>query len=840
MGIFEDLVNKNNDFEKPTKLEEIFSSLNQVPGYDYPRAVQSNFFREWFPRRDEKDLIGVLGTGTGKTLLGLLVLQSYLNDDSGPCLYLCPTKQLVKQTVKEAHNFGVSVVSAVNSELPIEFINSEAILVTTFDKLFNGQSKFGFNTADYQKIGGLVVDDAHVAINRVRQACTTSISREDERYNAILDLYNASLDFESPSKLDSIKNNEFSHSAMKVPYWAVDDNLPQLLKIIDTIESSDNIQKPFLLESKNLLDVFISYKEISIRPQYSPVNLIPSFSEAKHRLFLSATFTDAGNFISELGIDKNSITNPIKINSLDDTGQKWIMNFSRLAPSIKPDLMRDFFKKISQKYEENVLVLTPSNYQANLWKDTEAKVYSADNLSDLTKDLETNKPMIAVLANKYDGINLPGNLCHITVIDETPNPVSIADMANKQRLPHSESTNAPIIHEIEQGMGRAVRSKADYSLIFLMGTGLSNYIYTNDDLLSVETKAQWEFSRKITDEIRTKYTEINDQFKQIYSIISGVIKQETKWTDLYKSAVSKGFSSMLLKNLTPKINYFDCVNNAWILAQQGQYKGAVSQLQENLDNLDGSAKAVTYENMARYVYKYSKQEAFDLQLKAHRMETHLFKTTNTLYEKHTLGKSEQGKACLTYIKSIGIKDSNELATYIESINNKLRYSPEADEQEFRLAIENLGSILGCDSSQPEAEAHFRNGSPDNLWIFKGSGLVIEDKNNAIDDKISRDDIQQIDGSSAWFSNTYKVPLLSIIFHRSNIMAPDANTVLDIDVVSAKKFQKLKSNISKLAQIINQLPFGDLTADRLMKAFKDTNLLIVNFKSQYCVKAKHQV
>ena len=61
-----------------------------------------------------------------------------------------------------------------------------------------------------------------------------------------------------------------------------------------------------------------------------------------------------------------------------------------------------------------------------------------------------------------------------------PNQNSLADESDTQRIPNSITTISPTIHEIEQGMGRTVRSKSDYSLIFLLGDKLQDcLLYTS-------------------------------------------------------------------------------------------------------------------------------------------------------------------------------------------------------------------------------------------------------------------------------------------------------------------------------------------------------------------------
>ena len=68
-------------------------------------------------RREDKDLILKLHTGQGKTLIGLLILQSKLTENKAPCLYICPNKYLVEQTCLEAEKFGIGYVTINNDNL---------------------------------------------------------------------------------------------------------------------------------------------------------------------------------------------------------------------------------------------------------------------------------------------------------------------------------------------------------------------------------------------------------------------------------------------------------------------------------------------------------------------------------------------------------------------------------------------------------------------------------------------------------------------------------------------------------------------------------------------------
>ncbi|MDY6363438.1 MAG: DEAD/DEAH box helicase family protein [Cyanobacteriota bacterium] len=103
----------------------MYASLDRKASKGELRNVQKIILEKWFTeRKDDKDLIIKLSTGRGKTLIGLLILQSKINSGEGPCLYLCPNNYLVQQTCIEAKNFGIDYCTADN-DLPYEFENGE-------------------------------------------------------------------------------------------------------------------------------------------------------------------------------------------------------------------------------------------------------------------------------------------------------------------------------------------------------------------------------------------------------------------------------------------------------------------------------------------------------------------------------------------------------------------------------------------------------------------------------------------------------------------------------------------------------------------------------------------
>lgn len=55
-----------------------------------------------------------MNTGSGKTLVALLILQSCLNEGVGPALYVVPDKFLVEQVKTQADALGIKVTDTEN------------------------------------------------------------------------------------------------------------------------------------------------------------------------------------------------------------------------------------------------------------------------------------------------------------------------------------------------------------------------------------------------------------------------------------------------------------------------------------------------------------------------------------------------------------------------------------------------------------------------------------------------------------------------------------------------------------------------------------------------------
>ena len=158
---------------------DLYETLDRDSDKGELRRPQIAILKEWHEeRRSKRDVIVKLHTGQGKTLIGLLILQSKLNEDGGPVVYLCPNNFLVNQTCAQAKQFGITYCTAESGELPLEFLDGKAILITSIQKLFNGLTKFRIGPQSIP-VSTILMDDAHACIEAIRDSLRLKIPHEE-------------------------------------------------------------------------------------------------------------------------------------------------------------------------------------------------------------------------------------------------------------------------------------------------------------------------------------------------------------------------------------------------------------------------------------------------------------------------------------------------------------------------------------------------------------------------------------------------------------------------------------------------------------------------------------
>lgn len=133
---------------------------------------QAEALTRWHADRNKEDNAILLNTGAGKSIVGVLIAQSLVNEQIGPVVFACSTIDLVEQTARECQRLGIPFTTRASGEFSDDkFETGKAFCITTYQALFVANTTFSKAKAP----AAVIFDDAHVGERMIRDAFTLSI-----------------------------------------------------------------------------------------------------------------------------------------------------------------------------------------------------------------------------------------------------------------------------------------------------------------------------------------------------------------------------------------------------------------------------------------------------------------------------------------------------------------------------------------------------------------------------------------------------------------------------------------------------------------------------------------
>lgn len=455
---------------------DIFMSLpNKDKSYGYPRDVQTEVWKHWFTLRNEKNLIIKMNTGSGKTVVGLTILQSCLNEGKGPAVYIVPDNYLVAQVCQEAEKLGIRVACdkydasgnrVENGEEDFFFTNKKAILVANIHKLVNGKSIFGLRSSGNIQIGSIIIDDVHACLDSIEQQYTVKISSNHSLYSQIIQKIGQFQEIEDSQDFYDITINQKPDVSKLIPFWIWQTMCEDIYRLISACKEDPItlFNLPLLESNWRTCNCVISAHDIEITPQCIPISKIASFEHAQRRIFMSATLADDSVFISTMGLDKEAVSNIITPEKANDIGDRLILFPKHLNPVLDDNSVKQVLGVLANTY--NVVVIVPSFARIDFWKSLNRQI-PFQVLSARDKNIEEGIASLkqgtftglTVLVNKYDGIDLPDDACRFLVIDGLPAMRSGYDVVTQKMNPFDKRICREHIQKLSKAWG------GEYALI---------------------------------------------------------------------------------------------------------------------------------------------------------------------------------------------------------------------------------------------------------------------------------------------------------------------------------------------------------------------------------------
>lgn len=798
MSIFDDIDIEGEEETIEIDPIEIFNSLTLRGNIENLWTHQSTTLSKWHDQRSSENTLVKLNTGTGKTIIGLLMAQSIVNEQNGKVLYICPNNQLIEQTIEKCEELGINASSYYNGK----WVNKDSFdkgigpCITNYAAVFNGKSIF-----TKFEIDGLILDDSHVAYQVLRSCFTVSITDEKTK-EAILELYRSY--FENSSlkyKFNDIKQAS-SDSPLYIPLFASMEKSDELKGILNTAIGSDGGERVSNLFSyshiRNHLDlcsIFISNKGVEIAPFNIPLSKFNFMSEQTKKIFLTATLPSDIEFTRSFGISDN-------INIIEPEGKLSDAQRLFLFPDSEKYEPEDFLDNFFDDY--NICIISNSSSTAKKWtpeKVTELKKGDGQDVINAFSESEYAERLL--LKARYDGIDLPGSACSVLALDGLPTGSTLYDAFFNQVIKVENIRKSLTSTKVIQSIGRIFRSNTDHGIVIIFGGKYQEWLKDPKNTSSLPELLQKQV--KLSEQINSQV--INSK-SNLTELIDNFFNSTKDWDDFYTKNIKRFDIKQTKSNDTNLVNIYSreykAFNELW--NRNENLAEVYNQLASDCEK-DDQGLSSWYRHIAGSLYVNNNDidsgkpiinVSADFcsalgRLPVATKEESVFRTD--------IIPSRQASLILK-----NLKNKESVIEYLSNIANFLTYGKTKDlTDQSEAAVVKLGQLLGLDAKQ--VDNGVANTGPDTIWLNdnnEGASIELKTGKDTSSKYKKKDDIGQYFDHIQWLSDNYSdYKFYHSILGRKIPVVSEANPPADLRIITIDSFYELARRILNLYQIHNE-------------------------------------
>lgn len=463
---------------------------------------QADVIRDYVSKAlDADDVALELPTGSGKTLVGLLIGEWRRVTRRERVVYLCPTKQLVHQVVEQGTKvFGLRLTGFVGKKADYEpgakgdYQNAETIAVTTYSALFNSNPFF----VDPHVI---ILDDAHTSENYIAAPWTLEITRRDYPglFDTVSGLIAPLLSESEQARLSGEWRDPFDRAWSDViPTVRLEEIEKEIIEILDAGTEGTELAYSwqFIRDHLRACHLFIGTAQLMLRPWIPPTETHAPFAKARQRLYMSATLGQTGDLERVTGREKILRLTPPAMYEKHGVGRRLFLFPERsLARDEAKGVVFDAVRKAGRALFVMPNEATAEELREEVTQTLECPVFDARAIEESKETFLSERQAVAVVANRYDGIDLPKDDCRLLILDSLPRARNLMERFVMERMGASSLLTERITNRIIQAVGRCTRADTDYAVVIALGEELGARLLQPDQrqLFHPEMQAELEF-----------------------------------------------------------------------------------------------------------------------------------------------------------------------------------------------------------------------------------------------------------------------------------------------------------------------------------------------------------
>ena len=345
-----------------------------------------------------------------------------------------------------------------------EYQSADRVAVTTYSSLFNTNPFF--KDADV-----LIVDDAHAAENYISSFWSLCVNRTEhtELHTALRGVVKPLLEPHDLARLsdqqEDIDNREWVD---KIPTSDLSRIAPEVSEVLDVHTPNTELVYPWSIIRDHLTacHLYLSPQDILIRPLIPPTWSHAPFDSPRQRIYMSATLGLGGDLERLMG--RRHIC---RLSTPDGWDRQGVGRRFFLFPGMSLDAEKTVeLRRQLMCQAKRSLVLVPSDRMRDgIAKDIEANIgfatFGAGDIEHSKEPFISADKAAAIVANRYDGIDFPGEECRLLFIEGLPKTTNLQERFLMSRMGANVLFNERIQVRVLQAIGRCTRSLEDYSAV---------------------------------------------------------------------------------------------------------------------------------------------------------------------------------------------------------------------------------------------------------------------------------------------------------------------------------------------------------------------------------------
>lgn len=741
----------------PDTPEALFGELPRTRGgHGALWSHQADILRDYVGYRDKADVALELPTGSGKTLVGLLIAEWRRRFFGHRSVYACPTKQLAHQVWEAAQAQGVPAALFIGRSRDFDdrdlgrYEAAELVAITVYSHVFNSKPVF----AGAQS---LLFDDAHAAENYVADAWAVNVPSAMSQFQGLIDVLSNDLDSHLVARLTDEQGEDTE--VRLLPVATVAKHTEALDKVLITLDGPEKFRFEMIRQQLRSCLFYVSSQGWYIRPMIPPTFDHTPFTSPAQRIYLSATLGEGGEL--ERAFGRAPITRVRAPENWERSGSgRRFFVFPGLAETDE-----DIFGPAAPKTESTgdtaagksevetrekserekgglvgqlarlrakSVLLTPDDTTARKTADAigvpdSDRYRPGATAAGLRPFIGAAQGML-LAPSRYDGMDLPDEACNIILMRGLPESVHLQDRFLITRLGASNVALERVRTRVVQGAGRCTRGPRDFALVIVVGRELQRFLSRADVRAGMppELQAEIAFGRENSEVPATN----------LVALARSALDRDNVWQEDAEPDLTERRSEAT-KEVPPYVAKLEASVrreiDAWQAAWQQDWDRASREAVEVLNRLTGK-ELRPYQAMWAYLGSAWASLAVDSPAAAERSRELLRRAheaaSRTTWLREIAGPGAEASA-LDMLDAEGVDGViaalnspplKSTAKFNQLTNNMIRDLARPEATGYEQALVTLGQLLGARSFKPTDQ-----GRTDAAWMWPSSWLTIEAK-----------------------------------------------------------------------------------------------------------------